>query len=95
MITAERIEANANRALWCVHVIGPDDVYAEPTHAAAVAHAEKLNTAIWSRPNVPDDVTCFAFADVWPWSDEAHAEDLAKQAKEETARADAQEGRVG
>lgn len=86
MTTEERIEANANRALWCVHVIGPDDLYAEPSHASAVASAEKLNRAVWSRDNAPDDVTCFAYADTWPWSSEAHAVALVEQAKEEADR---------
>jgi hypothetical protein len=80
------MEANANRVLWCVHVIGPDDLYAEPSHAAAVASAERLNRDLWWRPNAPDDVTCFAFADTWPWSEQSHAEALARQAEEEAAR---------
>lgn len=32
MTTGERIEANANLTLWCVHVLGPDDVLAAPSH---------------------------------------------------------------
>lgn len=86
MTAEERMEANANRVLWCVHVIGPDDLYAEPSHAAAVAHSDELNRALWSRPNAPDDVTCYAYADTWPWSAEQHAEDLSRQAKEEAER---------
>lgn len=82
MTVEERIEANANRLLWCVHVAGPDDVYAEPSHASAIAKADELNRAVWSRPNVPDDVTCFAYADIWPWSAEAHTEALITQAKD-------------
>lgn len=89
MDIAERMEANANLVLWCVHVIGPDDVYAEPSHAAAVASAEKLNRVLWSRPDAPDDVACYAYADVWPWSAEAHADSIKRQADEETARAQA------
>ena len=77
---AARIEANANLVLWCVHVLGPDDVYAAASHADAVAEAAKLNDALWSRDNSPDDVLCFAFADMWPWSDDRHAADLASRA---------------
>ena len=83
MTTEERMEANANRALWCVHVIGPDDVYAEPSHAAAIASAEKLNLSLWSRDNAPDDVICYAYADVWPWSAERHASDMKRRAEDE------------
>ncbi len=72
----ERMEANANLILWCIHVLGPDDVIAAPSHAAAVEGAEKLNKALWSRENSPDDILCFSFADVWPWSDEQHSEDV-------------------
>jgi hypothetical protein len=73
---AERIEANADLVLWCVHVIGPDDVHAQPSHAHAVAKADELNRALWSRADGPDDLLCFAYADVWPWSAEAHAASL-------------------
>lgn len=90
MTTEERMEANANRVLWCVHVIGPDDIYAEATHAAAVASAAKLNAALWSRQNAPDDVTCFAYADVWPYSAESHAESMRKQADDDAIRKAAQ-----
>lgn len=79
MTVEERIEANANLALWCVHVIGPDDLYAEPSHAAAVANAEKLNRAVLGRSDTPGDVMCFAYADTWPWSAEAHAKDIERQ----------------
>jgi hypothetical protein len=86
MTTDERIETNANKLLWCVHVAGPDDVYAEPTHAAAVASAAKLNKAIWSRPSVPEDVLCFAYADIWPWTSEQHAASMVEQSKKEAER---------
>lgn len=86
MTTEERMEANANHMLWCVHVMGPDDVYAEATHASAVASATKLNNALWSRPDAPDDVICFAYADIWPWSADEHTKSLAMQAEDEAAR---------
>ena len=80
MTTDERIEANANRLLWCVRVIGPDELYAEPSHASAVANAEKINRSLWSRADAPLDVTCFAYADTWPYSAEQHADALARPA---------------
>ncbi len=75
----ERIEKNANLVLWCVHVAGPNDIHAARTHAEAVADAEKMNQAIWSHDKALDDVLCFAFADVWPWSAEKHADDLKRR----------------
>lgn len=86
MTLEERIEANANRVLWCVHVLGADDLYAEPSHAAAVARAEELNKAIWSRESAPDDILCFAYADMWPWSAEQHAKAMKEEAEQEEKR---------
>lgn len=85
MSIVERMEANADRVLWCVHVLGPDDLYAESSHAAAVVHANKLNRSIWSQEKSPDDVLCFAYADMWPWSDEAHALAMKQEAERKTA----------
>lgn len=75
MTTGEKIEANANLVLWCVHVLGPDDVMAAPSHDAAVTHAHELNKALLGRVTA-DDVLCFAYAAPWPYSKEAHAEAL-------------------
>jgi len=76
MTTGEKIEANANLTLWCVTVLGPDDVYAAPSHDAAETYAHEMNKKIHGRPNAPDDVLCFAYAAPWPHSAEAHAEDV-------------------
>jgi len=76
MTTGEKIEANANLALWCVHVLGPDDVIAAPSHLAAATHAHELNKAVFSRVGGPDDVLCFAYAAPWPHSAASHAESV-------------------
>lgn len=76
MTTAERIEENANLALWCVHTLGPDDVMAAPSHLAAVTHAHELNKAVFGRRE-PNDVLCFSYAAPWPHSKDAHAADVA------------------
>jgi hypothetical protein len=74
MTTAERIEANANLTLWCVHVLGPDDVHAAPSHLAAVTHAHELNKHLYSRADKKcDDIMCFSYAAPWPHSKESHA----------------------
>lgn len=70
-------EANANLTLWCVHVLGPDDVIAAPTHAAAAQHAKELNTTLHdNHANPPGDVLCFAYAAPWPHTPETHSHDL-------------------
>jgi hypothetical protein len=74
MSTKEKIEANADLTLWCVHILGPDDVLAAPNHDAAVVHARELNKAVHGRANSPSDVICFAYAAPWPHSNEQHAE---------------------
>jgi len=72
MTVGERIEANADLILWCVHVLGSDDVLAAPNHNAAVTHAHELNKALFGRRSAADDVLCFAYAAPWPHSAEAH-----------------------
>lgn len=73
MTTGEKIEANANLTLWCVHILGPDDVHAAPSHGAAATHAHELNKSLHSRVGAPDDVLCFAYAAPWPHGREDHA----------------------
>lgn len=83
----ERIEANANLILWCVHLLGADDLYAEPSHAAAVAAADKLNQHIGaSLANKAHDLLSFAYAAPWPYSAERHAEDIKDNAELEANR---------
>lgn len=78
MTLNERIEANADLTLWCVHILGPDDVLAAPCHEAAVIQARVFNQSLFGIKVSPklDDVLCFAYAAPWPHSKEAHAEDL-------------------
>ena len=74
MTLSEKIEANADLIKWCVHIIGPDDVLAAPSHDAAVVHARELNKALHGRVTAPNDVLHFAYAAPWPHSAEDHAE---------------------
>ena len=79
MTLNEKIEANADLCLWCVHVLGADDVHAAPSHEAAVIHARELNKVVFSRITFdPTEVLCFSYASPWPHSKESHAEDLKK-----------------
>ena len=72
----DRIEANADLTLWCVHILGPDDVLAAPTHEAAVVRAKELNQAVHRKVNAPDDILCFAYAAPWPHDAQSHADNL-------------------
>jgi hypothetical protein len=63
--------------LWCVHVIGPDDVHAAPSEAEArraVAHMEKF----W-KERYPEEAGWgfVSFEAIpWPHSPESHARDV-------------------
>ena len=85
----EIAEANANLTLWCVHVLGSDDLFAKATHAEAVENAAALNRAIHGRDDPPGDILCFAYAAPWPHSPESHAEDMRKWAAFSTPAAGA------
>lgn len=71
--------------LWCVHVPGPDDLYAAASHAAAQAHADALNAAMARfnerhprTENDPSEESMAAVVIPWPWDAESHAADVAK-----------------
>jgi len=78
MTTNERIEANANLIKWCVHILGPDEVLAAPSHAAAVQRADELNRSIHERDHEPDDLLTFAYAAPWSYDDKSHGDELGK-----------------
>lgn len=78
--------------LWCMHVIGPDDVYAAPDQQTAQAWADDLNASIARRMSEmePDEDTpsVRAVAAEWPWSPEVHAANLAESLAAHAARED-------
>ncbi len=67
--------------LWALHIEGPDDIYAMPSKEAAENHARILNDYF----NDPRREGYFflrqAFAVHWPYSAEAHAEDMRENLK--------------
>lgn len=65
--------------LWCVHVIGPDDLHPAPDLLTAIAWAKQFNA--WSEAanaGVPaeDVVLCYASVIEWEGTAESHAEGL-------------------
>lgn len=66
--------------LWCCHVRGPDDVYAAPDFKTALEWADSINALNWRRhqPVSYEDCLLKALPAPWPWSAEAHAENLPK-----------------
>ena len=76
------MEQKMDDGLWCVHLVGPDDVWAMPSKAAAEAEAARTNEAIAieDAKHVGDPHWPHARAIVipWPYSADRHAEELAK-----------------
>lgn len=69
--------------LWCVHVLGPDDLYPCRTKAHAVLMAEDINAKLrqWAndKPDVaadPNTPSISAVVKPWPWSASEHAKGL-------------------
>lgn len=80
--------------LWCIRIPGPDDLYAQPDHAAAVTAAERHNAAVRqyldkqyakrTRDDLdPQDDALMAVVEPWPWSAKSHAEALIREAERE------------
>ena len=81
----EWAEANADLTLWCVHVLGPDDIRATASHADAVHDAAILNGRMAQySAGQPNDVLCFAYPDIWPGDAASHSAALKAQAQETT-----------
>jgi hypothetical protein len=79
----QKIEANADLTLWCIHTLGPDQFLAAISHDSAVIRAREINQTIHRR--IGDKhaaVLCFSYAAPWPWSKDDHADDMKKQASE-------------
>jgi|GEM_PF-5070617 len=74
----------ADPNLWCLHTIGPDDVNAAPDFETAVQWAAYHNrmteeyTVARGMQNDPHWPFTRSVVALWPWSPEAHAEDLPK-----------------
>lgn len=58
--------------LWCVNIIGPDDVIAAPNFKVANLWAWRFNE------REKEDPAVYAALAIWPHSPESHAEFLAK-----------------
>ena len=59
--------------LWCVHVLGPDDVYPCATRTSATLMANDINVK-FGKIAADNGVTFKAVVDPWPHSAESHAE---------------------
>lgn len=64
-------------ALWCLHLIGPDDVHPAPSRAHAELAAKKLNEWFAGQPKDEHTPHFEAVAAPWPHSAESHAAGVA------------------
>lgn len=65
----------SGKVLWCVNVIGPDDVHAAPDFKTAWRWAEAANADLAPRADALNVMWRCTVA-VWPWDCASHAEDL-------------------
>lgn len=57
--------------LWCVHLVGPDDMQPAPSKEEAEAMAVLLNGALSRRVNIGDQPPMKAVAREWPYTADA------------------------
>ncbi len=60
--------------LWCLHILGPDDVHPAPSKA----HAEKAAALFNAHFDVIGDMEVSAVVEPWPHSADSHAADVDK-----------------
>ncbi len=76
-----------SKPLWCIHVLGPDSLIAQPDEATARERAAKWQ-AEWDAylatktDRSPYEPTITWQAEVWPLTSGAHARDLAEHGGE-------------
>jgi hypothetical protein len=76
----DMLAAQRAKILWCVHVLGPDDMHAMPSYDVAAKNVNELITALFTERTATLDVLCLPVVAVWPYSSEAHREDLKRRA---------------
>jgi len=67
--------------LWCIHILGPDDVFPAPNRAEADAKAKELNTFIGRHLHANDDDATPRLSVVverWPYDAASHEEGLSQ-----------------
>lgn len=81
-------KADDTNILWCVHVVGPDDVHAAPDWETAARWAMMLNRILARSPDVENPPICIAQVEPWPHSPVLHAETLPKSIADMTPLAE-------
>ena len=84
MTKEERLAKQRAKLLWCVHILGPDEMIPKESYEAAEKHATELIDFL-HRAGAPDDVLCLPIVARWPWSDEAHRRELGRVRSSDTS----------
>ncbi|RVT91372.1 hypothetical protein EOD42_22215 [Rhodovarius crocodyli] len=71
-------ESQRAKLLWCVNVLGPDDVHAAENFEHAVWLCNQHNQFNSAINKAEHDILLLAIVIPWPWDREAHAADLIK-----------------
>lgn len=75
MLTAQRA-----KMLWCVHVLGPDELHAMPSYEAAEKNVEELIAYLFTERASKLNVLCLPVVATWPYSAEEHRKALEQDA---------------
>lgn len=75
-------------SLWAVHVVGPNDLIAMPSHEVAVSEAAAMNVAFAMLPKGEYAPQVRAVVEPWPYSAAAHADELHRNKVPDSAQAD-------
>lgn len=80
---AQATQPSAAPTLWCVHIIGPDDVYPAPSEAEA-ERAVAFMTQYWETKEVDPELRAMVGFEAipWPYSTEVHAKSVGQFYKE-------------
>lgn len=77
MTKEEKLSRQRAKILWCVHILGPDEMVAKESYEAAEKHARELTDALYESTPLTGDILCLPIVAVWPWSADAHRTALA------------------
>lgn len=78
----KRVEAHANELLWAADIIGPDKIWAIPSHAEAVSWSDSLNAHTNAKECKKFNPLCFAYPIPWDRSADKHVTDMDEEAAE-------------
>jgi hypothetical protein len=78
----ERLSAASAGFLWCVHVVGPDEVHPVRSYAEAVTQAAKVNAST-IETSEETGVAVVAVPAVWPHDSVSHRAEIAKATEAE------------